>query len=79
MSKLSPAEREALYREKGERDGLDGQSKPPGMSTGEKIGLTVVTVGLGAASFIPDQSDRDRKAYLEGNERGQEARKILDR
>lgn len=77
MAKLTSAEQEGLYLAKGESDARSGSPKnAPGMSAGEKVLLSVVVPVLGAASFIPDQSDRNRSAYLDGYERGLEIRKI---
>lgn len=79
MSILRPKQREALYEKQGYADGLSGLSRPPGASALLKLGLTLVTGGLGAISFLPDQADRDRAAYFRGIERAKEVLKIKSR
>lgn len=80
MAKLTSAEQEALYRTKGESDARSGSPKnSPGMSAGEKVLLAAVVPVLGAIGFVPNQSDRNRIAYEDGYQRGQEIRKIMGR
>lgn len=77
MSKLSQTEREDLYREKARNDAERGDFNPPGLSLGEKLGLTFVTCGLGAAAFLDNTQARDRAAYEDEHARAVERNSIL--